>query len=39
VVTSKEGRDFWNEDNREEFYTRLLGFLDTHIGAGAVPTK
>lgn len=28
----KEGHGFANEDNREKFFTKVLGFLDQHIG-------
>lgn len=38
MVKSREGHGFWNEGNREELYTRMLAFLDKHIGAG-VPAR
>ncbi|TWT18561.1 S9 family peptidase [Luteimonas marina] len=31
----KEGHGFYEIAHRREFYTRLLRFLDTHIGSGA----
>ena len=30
-----EGHGYYEPENRMDFYTRLLGFLDRHIGAGA----
>jgi dipeptidyl aminopeptidase/acylaminoacyl peptidase len=30
-----EGHGFWKEENREELYTRMLAFLEAHIGPGA----
>ncbi|MEQ1439286.1 prolyl oligopeptidase family serine peptidase [Fontimonas sp. SYSU GA230001] len=35
LVKSGEGHGFWSEINREELYTRMLAFLDAHIGQGA----
>ncbi|TJY60010.1 S9 family peptidase [Sinimarinibacterium sp. CAU 1509] len=35
MVKSNEGHGFWNEDHREELYTKMLAFLREHIGAGA----
>lgn len=35
LAKSGEGHGFWKEENREEFYARLLAFLDAHIGTGA----
>lgn len=31
MVRKKEGHGFYNEDNRVEFYERLLAFLDKHL--------
>ena len=32
-----EGHGYYEPENRMDFYTRLLGFLDRHIGAKAAP--
>ena len=33
-----EGHSLASDEHRQDFYTRLLAFLDKHIGAGAAKT-
>lgn len=35
MIVAKEGHGFYSEENNKALYTRLLGFLDRHIGIGA----
>ncbi len=32
LVEKKEGHGFFKQENREKFYTKMLSFLDQHIG-------
>ena len=34
LIKPDEGHGFQNAKNREEFYTKLIAFLDRNIGAG-----
>ena len=34
LVKPREGHGFYDPDNREELFERMLGFLEQHIGAG-----
>lgn len=35
LIKPDEGHGFYNPKNREEFYTKLVAFLDNHIGVAA----
>lgn len=35
MIVAKEGHGFYSEKNNKVLYTRLLGFLDRHIGVGS----
>lgn len=39
VIYDREGHGFYQEDNRVDFYSRLVNFLQRHIGAGATRTS
>lgn len=36
LIVANEGHGFYSEENNKAFYSRLLGFLDRHIGVGSV---
>ena len=39
LIYPEEGHGFYTEEHNREYYTRLLAFLDRHIGAGASAQK
>ena len=39
LVYPEEGHGFYTEEHNREYYTKLLAFLDRHIGSGAAAAK
>ncbi len=39
LIYPTEGHGFFVEENKREYYTRLLAFFDTHIGAAAASAE
>ncbi len=39
LVYPEEGHGFYTEEHNREYYTKLLAFLDRHIGSGAAASK